>query len=40
MIEGRIEGKRGRGKPHRQWHDDIKDWLGVDIENAKRATDN
>ena len=41
MVQEKLqEGKRRRRRPRRQWHDDIKDWFGVDIENAKRATDN
>ena len=39
VIEGRVEGKRGVGRPCRQWHDDIKEWLGMDICAAKRAAE-
>jgi len=28
MLEGRIDGKRNRGRPRRRWLDDIKDWMG------------
>ena len=27
-IEGRLEGKRGRGRPRRTWVDDIREWTG------------
>ena len=27
-IEGRLEGKRGRGRPSRTWVDDLRDWTG------------
>ena len=27
-IEGRLEGKRGRGRPRRTWVDDLRDWTG------------
>ena len=28
VLTGRMEGRRGRGRPRRQWYDDIKDWTG------------
>ena len=28
VLEGRIDGKRNRGRPRRRWLDDIKDWTG------------
>ena len=27
-IEGRLNGKRGRGRPIRTWVDDLRDWTG------------
>ena len=27
-LEGRLEGKRGRGRPKRTWVDDIREWTG------------
>ena len=27
-IEGRREGKRGRGRPRQTWVDDLRDWTG------------
>ena len=27
-IEGRPEGKRGKGRPRRTWVDDLRDWIG------------
>ena len=27
-IEGRLEGKRGRGRPRLTWVDDLRDWTG------------
>ena len=27
-IEGRLNGKRGRGRPRRTWVDDLRDWTG------------
>ena len=43
-IEGRLEGKRGRGRPRRTWVDDLRGWTGSkrygQIKKAaeKRAT--
>ena len=28
LIEGGVEGVRGRGRPRRQWEDDLKEWSG------------
>ena len=28
VLTGRMEGKRGRGRPRRQWYDDIREWTG------------
>ena len=28
ILEGRIDGKRNRGRPRRRWLDDVKDWTG------------
>ena len=37
-LEGRLEGKRGRGRPRRTWVDDIRDWTGSKSYNQiKRA---
>ena len=27
-IEGRRDGKQGRGRPRRTWVDDLRDWTG------------
>ena len=38
-IEGRLEGKRGRGRPRRTWVDDLRDWTGSKRYNQiKKAT--
>ena len=29
-MEGTVEVKRSRGRPARRWHDDFKEWAGVD----------
>ena len=39
-IEGRLNGKRGRGRPRRTWVDDIRDWTGSKrYEQIKRAAE-
>ena len=35
-IEGRLEGKRGRGRPRRTWVDDLRDWTKLDWTGSKR----
>ncbi|GFR92623.1 eukaryotic translation initiation factor 3 subunit F [Elysia marginata] len=27
-LEGKIEGKRGQGRPRKNWVDDVKEWSG------------
>ena len=40
-IEGRLEGKRGRGRPRRTWVDDIREWTGSKrYDQIKRAAEN
>ncbi len=40
-IEGRREGKRGRGTPRQTWVDDIRDWAGsIRFDQIKRAAEN
>ena len=36
-IEGRLEGKRGRGRPRRTWVDDIREWSSSRYDQIKRA---
>ena len=36
VLEGRMEGSRGRGRPRRQWVDDIKDWSGKQPRECTR----
>ena len=40
VLEGFIEGKKGRGKPKRMWGDDLKEWTNCDsIELVKRRSE-
>ena len=39
-IEGRREGKRGRGRPRRTWFDDLRDWTeSKPYDQIKRAAE-
>ena len=40
VLTGRVKGKRGRGRPRRQWYHDIKMWTGNQLyNNIKLAQD-
>ena len=36
ILEGRIPGRRRRGRPRRRWTDDIKDCMKTSLEEAGR----
>ena len=36
LIEGKVEGSRGRGKPRRKLEDDLKQWTGEGMGQLKR----
>ena len=36
VLEGYIEGKKGRGRPRRIWGDDIKEWSNVNDRNGQK----
>ena len=38
IIEGYIHEKRGKGRQHRTWVDDLKDWTGIKIFGALKRT--
>ena len=41
VLEGYIEGKKGRGRPRRVWDDDIKEWSNcITMAMAKRLSEN
>ena len=40
ILEGRVNGKRKRGRPRRQWGKDIEDVLKMSIIEAGRPTSN
>ena len=40
IVEGMVEGKRGRGRPEKQWIDNIKEWTMLETsEIMKKARD-
>ena len=39
ILEAKIEGRRGRGRPTRRWEQDIEDWLGTTTTQAGRLAD-
>ena len=39
ILEAKIEGKRGRGRPTRRWEQDIEDWFGMTTTQAGRLAD-
>ena len=39
ILEGKIEGKRGRGRPPRKWEDDVKAWTEMDLYTCTRAAE-
>ena len=40
ILEGKVNGKRGRGRPPRCWEDDVKAWSNMDLSTCTRAVEN
>ena len=36
VLEGKVDGKRNRGRPQRRWVDNIKEWLQTSVGKAGR----
>ena len=34
ILEAKIEGRRGRGRPTRRWEQDIEEWIGTTTAQA------
>ena len=37
IIQGKVQGRRPRGRPKREWQDDIKEWTGDSLAALCRA---
>ena len=35
ILQGRVPGKRGQGRPRRQWGDNIREWTGLSGEQLQ-----
>ena len=40
ILEGKVNGKRGRGRPPICWEDDVKAWTKMDLSTCTRAVEN
>ena len=38
ILEARIDGRRGRGRPTRRWEQDIYDWMGMEGRKTGRRS--
>ena len=36
-LQGTVRGARGRGRPKKSWHDNIKDWTGLGLKDGNSA---
>ena len=39
ILEAKIDGKRGRGRPTRRWEQDINDWMDMTTTQAGRLAE-
>ena len=39
ILEAKVAGKRGRGRPSRRWEQDIQEWMGTTITQAGRMAE-
>ena len=40
MIEDKVNGKRGRGRPPRRYEDNVKSWMKTDLATCTRSVEN
>ena len=40
LMFGIMEGTNKRGRPHREWTDDIEEWCGTDLQKLCHAAQN
>ncbi|GFN90862.1 hypothetical protein PoB_001736800 [Plakobranchus ocellatus] len=38
ILEAKMKGKRGKGRPTRRWENDIEEWLETSTSQARRLT--
>ena len=39
IIQGKVEGMRGRGRPRRAWYSDIEEWVGCSLHRASQLSE-
>ena len=39
ILQGRVPGKRPKGRPRKQWTDGLKQWTGMTLYNLTRMAD-
>ena len=39
LLEGKINGKRSRGRPRTSWYSNIKEWTGLKYPDAVRTSE-
>ena len=40
FLEGKIEGRKGRGRPRKTWYKNIEDWTGMKFQDGSRIAQN
>ena len=40
ILQGKVKGKRKRGRQKKGWEDNIKEWTGMDLASSTRAAEN
>ena len=39
VLQGTVRGGRRRGRPRKQWEDNIRDWMGLKLSDAMRRAE-
>ena len=40
LLQGKVKGKRRRGRQKKRWEDNIKEWTGMDFVSSSTAAEN
>ena len=40
FLEGKIEGRKGRGRPRKTWYKNIEDWTAMKFQDSSRIAQN